>query len=146
MNVLPTALPGVLVIEPRVFGEARGWFTETWNNARYTSHGVSSTFVQDNVSYSIPSVLRGLHYQLPNGQGKLVSVLEGEVYDVAVDVRLDSPTFGKWVGVTLSSENHRQILGARGFRARLLRPQAVDRHLQGRRAVRPPLRARRSLE
>jgi dTDP-4-dehydrorhamnose 3,5-epimerase len=115
MNVTTTALPGVLVIEPRVFGEARGWFTETWHNARYASHGVSSTFVQDNVSYSVPGVLRGLHYQLPNGQGKLVSVLEGEVYDVAVDVRLDSPTFGKWVGVTLSSENHRQIWVPEGF-------------------------------
>jgi dTDP-4-dehydrorhamnose 3,5-epimerase len=115
VNVLPTALPGVLVIEPRVFGEARGWFTETWNNARYASHGVSSTFVQDNVSYSVPGVLRGLHYQVPNGQGKLVSVLEGEVYDVALDIRLDSPTFGKWVGVTLSSENHRQIWVPEGF-------------------------------
>jgi dTDP-4-dehydrorhamnose 3,5-epimerase len=115
VNVLPTELPGVLVIEPRVFAEARGWFTETWNGPRYAGHGLPSAFVQDNVSFSIPHVLRGLHYQLPNGQGKLVSVLEGEVYDVAVDIRPDSPTFGRWVGVTLSSENHRQLWVPVGF-------------------------------
>lgn len=115
MNVLPTALPGVVVVEPRVFSEPRGWFFETWNAARYAQHGVPTGFVQDNVSRSIPGVLRGLHYQLPNAQGKLVSVLEGEVYDVAVDIRADSPTFGKWVGVVLSSENHRQLWVPVGF-------------------------------
>lgn len=115
MNVRPTELPGLLVIEPRVFSEARGWFTESWSAVRYAEHGIPSAFVQDNVSYSIPGVLRGLHYQLPNGQGKLVTVLEGEVYDVAVDIRSDSPSFGKWVGVTLSSENHRQLWVPEGF-------------------------------
>ena len=115
MNVTTTDLPGVLIIEPRVYGEARGWFTETWSAERYAAHGIESRFVQDNVSYSVPGVLRGLHYQLPNAQGKLVSVLEGEVYDAAVDLRLDSPTFGKWVGVTLSSDNHRQLWVPVGF-------------------------------
>lgn len=115
MNVQPTPLAGVLVIEPRVFSEPRGWFTETWSAARYAEHGVSTTFVQDNVSFSIAGVLRGLHYQLPNAQGKLISVIEGEVYDVAVDLRLDSPTFGKWAGVTLSSDNHRQLWIPSGF-------------------------------
>jgi dTDP-4-dehydrorhamnose 3,5-epimerase len=115
VNVLPTALPGVLVIEPRVFGEERGWFMETWNGPRYAGHGIAGPFVQDNVSYSIPHVLRGLHYQLPNAQGKLISVLDGEVYDVAVDIRPDAPTFGRWLGVVLSSENHRQLWVPPGF-------------------------------
>jgi dTDP-4-dehydrorhamnose 3,5-epimerase len=115
VNVLTTDLPGLLLIEPRVFTEARGWFTETWNAPRYASHGMPTVFVQDNVSRSIPGVLRGLHYQLPGGQGKLVSVLDGEVYDVVVDVRQDSPTFGKSVGVVLSSENHRQLWIPDGF-------------------------------
>jgi dTDP-4-dehydrorhamnose 3,5-epimerase len=115
VNVVPTELPGVLILEPRVFGEPRGWFMESWNAARYASHGIPTTFVQDNVSYSVPGVLRGLHYQLPNAQGKLVSVLEGEVYDVAVDIRRDSPTFGRSVGVVLSGDNHRQLWIPEGF-------------------------------
>ncbi len=115
VNVVPTELPGVLILEPRVFGEARGWFKETWNAARYASHGLPSAFVQDNLSRSVPGVLRGLHYQLPNAQGKLVTVLDGEVYDVAVDIRVGSPTFGKWVGVELSGENHRQLWVPTGF-------------------------------
>jgi dTDP-4-dehydrorhamnose 3,5-epimerase len=115
VNVVPTELPDVLILEPRVFGEPRGWFMESWNAARYAAHGIPTTFVQDNVSYSVPGVLRGLHYQLPNAQGKLVSVLEGEVYDVAVDIRSDSPTFGRSVGVLLSSENHRQLWIPEGF-------------------------------
>lgn len=115
MNVRPTSLSGVLVIEPRVFTEPRGWFTETWSAARYAEYGIPTAFVQDNVSFSIAGVLRGLHYQLPTAQGKLISVLEGEVYDVAVDLRLDSPTFGKWAGVTLSSDNHRQLWVPTGF-------------------------------
>lgn len=115
MNVRPTSLPGVLVIEPRVFREPRGWFTETWSAVRYAEQGIPSAFVQDNVSYSIPGVLRGLHYQLPNAQGKLVSVLEGEIFDVAVDLRRGSPTFGKWTGVTLSSDNHWQLWVPVGF-------------------------------
>ena len=113
--VTATKLAGVRIVEPRVFAEARGWFKETWNSARYEAEGLPSGFVQDNVSYSIPGVLRGLHYQHPNGQGKLVSVLEGEVYDVAVDVRAGSPSFGQWVGVVLSSENHRQLWVPDGF-------------------------------
>lgn len=115
MKVTATELPGVLIIEPRVFGEARGWFKELWNAERYASHGIPTTFVQDNVSYSVPGVLRGLHYQLPNAQGKLVGVLEGEVYDVAVDIRRGSPTFGRSVGLVLSSENHRQLWIPEGF-------------------------------
>jgi dTDP-4-dehydrorhamnose 3,5-epimerase len=123
MNVLPTALPGVLVIEPRVFAGARGWFTETWSSARYAANGIPTSadaaaarpFVQDNVSFSVPDVVRGLHYQLPTEQGKLVTVLDGEVFDVAVDLRADSPTFKRWVGVTLSGENHRQLWVPRGF-------------------------------
>lgn len=115
MIVTATKLSGVRIFEPRVFAEARGWFTETWNAARYAAEGVSSEFVQDNVSYSIPGVLRGLHYQLPNGQGKLVSVLDGEIYDVAVDIRIGSPSFGQWVGVVLSGANHRQLWVPDGF-------------------------------
>ena len=115
MNVRPTSLAGVVVVEPRVFTEPRGWFTETWSAARYAEQGIASAFVQDNVSYSIAGVLRGLHYQLPSAQGKLVSVLEGEVFDVAVDLRVDSPTFGKWTGVTLSSVNHWQLWVPVGF-------------------------------
>ncbi len=115
MNVTPTSLPGVLVIEPKVYGDARGHFLETWNQARYAEAGLPSTFVQDNLSFSSPGVLRGLHYQLPGGQGKLVSVLSGAVFDVAVDIRRGSPTFGRWVGETLSSENHKQMFIPAGF-------------------------------
>ena len=115
MIVTATRLPGVRIIEPRVFAEARGWFMETWSAARYAADGLPAAFVQDNVSYSIPGVLRGLHYQLPSGQGKLVSVLDGEIYDVAVDVRSGSPSFGQWVGIVLSSENRRQVWIPDGF-------------------------------
>jgi dTDP-4-dehydrorhamnose 3,5-epimerase len=109
LNVTHTELPGVLIIEPRVFREERGWFMESFSAARYAAEGMPSEFAQDNVSYSVPGVLRGLHYQHPIGQGKLVGVLEGEVYDVAVDIRPDSPTFRRWVAVTLSSDNHKQL-------------------------------------
>ncbi len=115
MKVTKTELPGVLVVEPRVFPEGRGWFLESWHAARYAEHGVPPTFVQDNVSYSVPGVLRGLHFQHPTDQGKLVSVLDGEIYDVLVDVRPDSPTFRRWVGVALSSENHRQVWVPAGY-------------------------------
>jgi dTDP-4-dehydrorhamnose 3,5-epimerase len=115
MIVTATRLAGVRIIEPRVFAEARGWFMETWSAARYAAEGLPAEFVQDNVSYSIPGVLRGLHYQLPSGQGKLVSVLDGEIYDVAVDVRSGSPWFGHWVGIVLSSENRRQVWIPDGF-------------------------------
>lgn len=115
MKVLGTGLTGVMIIEPKVFGDARGFFMETWNQARYLEHGLPAVFVQDNISYSQKGVLRGLHFQNPNAQGKLVSVLQGEVFDVAVDIRLGSPTFGEWVGVSLSSENKRQFYIPEGF-------------------------------
>jgi len=109
VNVIKTDLPGALIIEPKVFGDARGFFMESWNAARYEEHGIPNHFVQDNLSYSACGVLRGLHFQNPNPQGKLVSVLEGEVFDVAVDIRVGSPTFGVWTGVTLSAENKHQF-------------------------------------
>ena len=115
MNAIETALPGVLILEPRVFRDDRGYFLETWNGARYADLGLPERFVQDNLSSSTRGVLRGLHYQHPNGQGKLVSVARGEVFDVAADIRPDSPSFGQWVGVTLSSENHRSLYIPPGF-------------------------------
>lgn len=115
MKVERTALPGVLILEPKVFGDARGFFMETWNRSRYAEAGLPGEFVQDNVSYSRHGVLRGLHYQSPRAQGKLVHVLEGEVFDVAVDVRVGSPTFGRWAGATLSAQNRRQLWIPPGF-------------------------------
>ncbi len=115
MNVIETKIPGVVVMEPRVFGDERGFFMETWNQARYEEAGLPARFVQDNVSFSTKGVLRGLHFQDPDQQGKLVQVLEGEVFDVAVDIRAGSPTFGEWEGVTLSSENKRQFYVPEGF-------------------------------
>jgi dTDP-4-dehydrorhamnose 3,5-epimerase len=109
MNVVPTRIPGVVVIEPKVFGDSRGFFLETFHQERYANAGVKDAFVQDNLSRSKRGVLRGLHIQSPNFQGKLVSVLEGEVFDVAVDIRRDSPTFGKWEGIHLSAENKKQF-------------------------------------
>ena len=109
MNVIETDLPGVLILEPRVFGDDRGFFMETWNGRRYEELGIPNPFVQDNLSFSARGVLRGLHFQNPQAQGKLVSVLRGEVFDVAVDVRVGSPTFGRWTGATLSAENKRQF-------------------------------------
>ena len=115
MNVIPTSLPGVVVIEPKVYGDPRGFFLETWNQARYAEAGLSRAFVQDNLSYSAQGVLRGLHLQSPRSQGKLVSVLVGGVFDVAVDLRAGSPTFGQWVGEFLTAENHRQMFIPGGF-------------------------------
>jgi len=115
MNVKPTDLPGVVVIEPRVFGDPRGYFLETWQRERYRDAGLPETWVQDNLSRSERGVLRGLHLQCPEPQGKLVQVLDGEVFDVAVDVRPGSPAFGRWTGVRLSSENHRQLYVPEGF-------------------------------
>ena len=115
MKVIPTALPEVLRFEPSVFGDARGYFFETWHRERYAAAGVPREFVQDNVSRSQRGILRGLHLQEPYAQGKLVQVLEGEVYDVAVDVRFGSPRFGQWVGELLSSDNHRQLYVPPGF-------------------------------
>lgn len=110
-----TSLPGVLIIEPRVFGDGRGFFEETWSRQRYEQVGIPGDFVQDNLSFSRKGVLRGLHYQHPHGQGKLVSVVQGEVFDVAVDIRRGSPDFGRWTGVVLSGDNHRQFWIPAGF-------------------------------
>lgn len=121
MKVEATAIPGLIIIEPRAFSDDRGVFFETWSQARYAHAGVPEKFVQDNVSRSSRGVLRGLHYQHPNAQGKLLSVLEGEIFDIAVDIRRGSPTFKQWVGVTLSAENRRQLYVpagcAHGFQA-----------------------------
>lgn len=115
MKVIETDLPGCVVIEPRVFGDERGYFFESWSQPRYAEAGLPMQFVQGNVSRSAHGVLRGLHYQWPNPQGKLVSVLEGEVFDVAVDIRRGSPTFGRWTAVLLSAANHRQFWIPEGF-------------------------------
>ncbi len=115
MEVKETKLPGVLVVEPDVFGDDRGFFMETWNGRRYKDAGLPSDFVQDNLSFSQHGVLRGLHFQNPDQQGKLVYVLQGEVFDVAVDIRAGSPTFGEWTATTLSAENKRQFYVPEGF-------------------------------
>ena len=116
MNVITTDLPGVLIIEPKVFGDERGFFYESFNaKAFQEATGLNPQFVQDNHSRSQKGVLRGLHYQLENTQGKLVRVTAGEVLDVAVDIRRSSPHFGKWVAVRLSADNHRQLWVPEGF-------------------------------
>jgi dTDP-4-dehydrorhamnose 3,5-epimerase len=115
MKVIETRLPGAVVIEPQVFGDARGLFYESYNEAKYREAGIDRHFVQSNVSRSARGVLRGLHYQWPNPQGKLVSVLEGEVFDVAVDIRRGSPTFGQWAGAMLTAQNHRHFWIPEGF-------------------------------
>ena len=116
MNVIDTAIPDVKIIEPKVFGDARGFFYESFNDRAFAEGtGVNVQFVQDNHSKSARNVLRGLHYQLQQAQGKLVRVVQGEVWDVAVDIRRSSPTFGKWVGVILSAENNCQLWVPAGF-------------------------------
>lgn len=115
MIVQQTRLPGVLLIEPRVFGDARGFFYESWSQEGYAAAGIPGPFVQDNLSHSCRGTLRGLHLQTPHAQGKLVQVLVGEVFDVAVDVRRGSPHFGKWVGELLSAKNKRQLYVPPGF-------------------------------
>jgi dTDP-4-dehydrorhamnose 3,5-epimerase len=115
MKVSPLEIPEVLLIEPQVFGDERGFFLETYQAERYAKAGVQLPFVQDNVSRSCKGVLRGLHLQRPHDQGKLVSALEGEVFDVAVDLRVGSPTFGRWVGALLSAQNHHQLYVPPGF-------------------------------
>jgi dTDP-4-dehydrorhamnose 3,5-epimerase len=115
MKVIQTALPGALILEPRVFGDTRGFFYESYNQGRYREAGIVADFVQSNVSRSARGVLRGLHYQWPHPQAKLVSVTEGEVYDVAVDIRRGSPTFGQSVGVMLTADNHRHFWIPEGF-------------------------------
>ncbi len=115
MKISETRLPGVLVIEPRIFRDVRGYFLETWSHARYAEAGIPDAFVQDNLSHSAPRVLRGLHLQAPSAQAKLVSVLAGAIFDVAVDVRVGAPTFGQWVGLDLSADDHRQLYLPQGF-------------------------------
>lgn len=115
MNVVPTAIPDVLIIEPRVFGDERGFFMETWNAAAFAAAGLDLAFVQDNHSRSQKGVLRGMHFQKPGTQGKLVRVTGGAVFDVAVDLRAASPTFGEWVGVELSAANKRMLWVPEGF-------------------------------
>lgn len=115
MNIIPTAIPEVLIVEPKVFGDQRGFFVETFRTDRYGAAGIGGPFVQDNLSRSAYGVLRGLHLQNPRSQGKLVTVLRGRVRDVAVDVRIGSPTFGQHVAVELSEENRRQFWVPRGF-------------------------------
>ena len=115
MKVIETTLPGVIVIEPKVFGDQRGFFQETYHAQRYREAGLDVTFVQDNHSRSRRGVLRGLHYQMIQMQGKLVSVTRGEVFDVAVDIRKGSATFGQWYGTHLNDENHRQMYVPPGY-------------------------------
>jgi dTDP-4-dehydrorhamnose 3,5-epimerase len=115
VKIIETALPGVLIIEPRVFGDSRGFFMETWNAAAFAEAGLDLAFVQDNHSLSQMGVLRGLHFQNPGPQGKLVRVTRGAVFDVAVDLRASSPTFGQWVGVELSAANRRMLWLPEGF-------------------------------
>ena len=115
MKLVETALPGVVIVEPRVFGDDRGFFMETFHSKKYADAGIPGPFVQDNFSRSAKGILRGLHFQEPHGQGKLVQVLAGSVYDVAVDVRRGSPTFGRWTAVELSAENRRQLWVPPGF-------------------------------
>jgi dTDP-4-dehydrorhamnose 3,5-epimerase len=115
MKIIKTKLEGVVIIEPQVFGDDRGFFLETWNYDKYRKAGLDVKFIQSNLSKSAQGVLRGLHFQNPKPQGKLVSVVEGEVFDVAVDIRKGSPTFAQWHGVLLSAENKKQFYIPEGF-------------------------------
>lgn len=116
MKIIPTSIPGVLIVEPVLFTDRRGYFMESYNKKKFAAQGIDIHFVQDNQSKSEYGVIRGLHYQLnPFAQTKLVRVLEGSIYDVAVDIRHGSPTFGQWIGVELSAENNRQLLVPKGF-------------------------------
>jgi dTDP-4-dehydrorhamnose 3,5-epimerase len=115
MRVKETSLEGVLIIEPQAFDDNRGYFIETYQEARYHDLGIGVRFVQDNLSCSRKGVLRGLHYQFPRAQDKLVSVIMGEIYDVAVDIRWDSPTYGQWTSARLSHKDHRQLFVPSGF-------------------------------
>ena len=115
MQVIQTPLAGVLILEPKVFGDARGFFLESWNERAFREAGIKARFVQDNHSRSARNVLRGLHYQIRQPQGKLVRVISGEIFDVAVDIRKNSPTFGKWAGDILTAENKRILWIPPGF-------------------------------
>lgn len=115
LTVVKTPLPGLLVLEPRVFGDARGFFLESYNQKAMEEAGITDTFVQDNHSFSARNVLRGLHYQVRHAQGKLIRVIGGEIFDVAVDLRRSSPSFGKWHGIRLSGENNLILWVPPGF-------------------------------
>lgn len=115
MNIIACDIEGPVIIEPKVFGDARGFFFESWNAASFAAAGLDLAFIQDNHSRSQKGVLRGMHFQNPGPQGKLVRVVHGAVFDVAVDLRASSPTFGKWTGVTLSAENRRMFWVPEGF-------------------------------
>ncbi len=116
MKVIETSLPGLIIIEPRVFRDSRGYFLETYQNKRYIEYGIDSGFIQDNESKSVKGVVRGLHYQLePFSQAKLVRVVQGRVFDVAVDLRRGSPAFGKWFGMELDENDKKQLFIPRGF-------------------------------
>jgi dTDP-4-dehydrorhamnose 3,5-epimerase len=115
VKAIETGIPGLIIIEPVAHADERGFFMETWNAARYEAVGLPGKFVQSNLSRSGSGVIRGLHFQNPQPQGKLVSVLEGRVFDVGVDIRPDSPTFRQWAGVELSAQNHRQLYVPEGF-------------------------------
>src|SRR5579862_4191438 len=115
MQFEPTAIPDVVLIRPRVFGDPRGFFFESWEERKFAAAGLDMKFVQDNHSRSARNILRGLHYQIQQAQGKLVRVVTGAVFDVAVDIRRSSPTFGRWVGRTLSDENHHMLWVPPGF-------------------------------
>ncbi|MFZ1985364.1 MAG: dTDP-4-dehydrorhamnose 3,5-epimerase [Desulfatitalea sp.] len=115
MKIVATAIKEVLLIEPQRFGDRRGYFLETYQQQRYAEAGIDAVFVQDNISFSQRGILRGLHFQHPQAQAKLVQVLAGEIFDVAVDVRRGSPTFGRWIGATLSASEPRQLYIPKGF-------------------------------
>jgi dTDP-4-dehydrorhamnose 3,5-epimerase len=115
MRVTPTSLPNVLIIEPTIFEDKRGFFIETYHQRKYEQSHIHSIFVQDNFSHSVHGILRGLHYQLHYPQAKLVQVIHGAIFDVAVDIRQGSPTFGKWIGAHISDKNRRQIFVPEGF-------------------------------
>ena len=115
MNTIATTLEGLLILQPRVYADERGYFLETYHALRYGDAGIETSFVQDNLSFSKKNVLRGLHFQISQPQAKLVQVISGAIFDVAVDIRPGSPTFGKWAGMVLSEENKRQLLVPEGF-------------------------------
>lgn len=115
MKIIQTTLKDVLIIEPKVFKDTRGFFMETYHQDRYIKGGINGSFVQDNLSYSVKGTVRGLHYQIRHPQAKLVQVIAGEIFDVAVDIRHASPTFGQWTGIHLSDQNKRQLFIPEGF-------------------------------
>jgi dTDP-4-dehydrorhamnose 3,5-epimerase len=115
MNIIETPLPGVIILEPKVFGDQRGFFMETWARERYCAAGINGEFVQDNMSSSTRGTLRGLHFQHPQGQGKLVQALSGAIFDVVVDIRVNSPSFGQWFGTELNADKRKQLYIPPGF-------------------------------